>query len=315
MSEDAILSLIGLKSDLRSNENEENENEIPMDIIKEYLTKYDFVDYVETSSLKKKNVDKAFVVGIKAFIASDGVHRKITEDEEYDIEPELDENEDVDIVATHKKQYNQYLRDTAMDNDGDDIFKQYSNSNMNGMGTSMESLPVGHGHHNSEHAGMSYQNQYHSALSHQPQSQEYAMSYHPQQNQMALNYQQPQYPSSYNPQQHQFGVLMGGQQNGSMHGGSMRNINMEQDGSMHGGSVHGGSMKNIHAQNIQNVSPSPSPSPMQNIQNVPPPPPDPEKKAIIHKVSDPEQRAGSIDYALDEAPDVDEKRCKCCVVL
>eukprot|EP01084_Bolivina_argentea_P248921 416487_1 len=155
---DAVLVLVGLKSDKRSKNNDENENEIPKDVIDKYLSKYNFIDYVETSALKKKNVDLAFEVGIAEFIISGGKHRQSTQITTDDEEPDI--NDISSIVGTHKKQWHQHLKDQGLSSE--DVFNQYKDATSiasmgnSGMAAMVGSPQYGMGTMSYGHGGQSY---------------------------------------------------------------------------------------------------------------------------------------------------------------
>eukprot|EP01084_Bolivina_argentea_P135763 239169_1 len=66
-SPDALIVLIGLKCDLRNDE-KKGKNAISQDQIEEYKKNCGAAGYVETSALKKINVEKAFETAITAFL-------------------------------------------------------------------------------------------------------------------------------------------------------------------------------------------------------------------------------------------------------
>eukprot|EP01084_Bolivina_argentea_P253429 425680_1 len=127
----AVLVLIGLKCDLRSAE--EHENEIPSQMIYKYTTKYSFIEYVETSALRKKNVDHAFEVGVQTFLEGGGKHRMTTVTVRSN---EEDKPPSYDIVGTHQYQWAEHLKSMNADDDAfgsfapnNDDYNQYNNDN------------------------------------------------------------------------------------------------------------------------------------------------------------------------------------------
>lgn len=117
-----IKLLIGLKADLRTNQSIISQNTlISMDEISEFRESHSdvFMDYVEISALKKIRINEGFEIGIQHFFALEHKHRKSTAmkyDDNYDEDPS-------DLVGTHTKQWNDYLRDQ-----GGSVFSQYTNT-------------------------------------------------------------------------------------------------------------------------------------------------------------------------------------------
>ena len=117
-----IKILIGLKADLRTNQSIISQNTlISMDEITEFRESHsdDFMDYIEISALKKIRIEEGFDIGIQQFFALDHKHRKSTVMQDYD---NYDQDPS-DLVGTHTKQWNDYLRDQ-----GGSVFSQYTNT-------------------------------------------------------------------------------------------------------------------------------------------------------------------------------------------
>eukprot|EP01084_Bolivina_argentea_P100187 179946_1 len=101
----AIFILVGLKSDTKT------QHKIPMDIINQYLHKYNFINFIQTSALKKINIDKAFEVGIAKFVSLRKQQRKplkpIQMLSDYPKAPVI--NDISNIVGTHQQQWSEHL--------------------------------------------------------------------------------------------------------------------------------------------------------------------------------------------------------------
>eukprot|EP01084_Bolivina_argentea_P157377 274265_1 len=108
-----LIMLIGLKCDLRG---KGHHAEIPIETIKEYQNTYNIIDYIETSALKKINIEKAFNIGIeKHLISSTNKHKQsdfsVANDEIDDVVP----TSLTSIMNTHQKQWNQHLYSMGLD--------------------------------------------------------------------------------------------------------------------------------------------------------------------------------------------------------
>eukprot|EP01084_Bolivina_argentea_P239709 402835_1 len=75
-SPDALIMLVGLKCDLKSDEKalnklkQEGKEPVPQSNIDEYKSKCKAIAYIETSALKRTNIDLAFETAIKQFLES-----------------------------------------------------------------------------------------------------------------------------------------------------------------------------------------------------------------------------------------------------
>eukprot|EP00485_Elphidium_margaritaceum_P022820 CAMPEP_0202711214 /NCGR_PEP_ID=MMETSP1385-20130828/23057_1 /ASSEMBLY_ACC=CAM_ASM_000861 /TAXON_ID=933848 /ORGANISM="Elphidium margaritaceum" /LENGTH=734 /DNA_ID=CAMNT_0049370901 /DNA_START=26 /DNA_END=2230 /DNA_ORIENTATION=+ len=117
-----ILMLIGLKSDLR--DTADADTLISDDDIDRFKAKHGatFIEYMEVSALKKRNVESIFEHGINAFRFKGRHHRKSTVMTPVE-ESEEDPN---DLVGTHQRQWQQHLKEMQSQQQ---VFAQFTNNN------------------------------------------------------------------------------------------------------------------------------------------------------------------------------------------
>ena len=214
-----IKLLVGLKADLRANQSIISQNTlIPTDKITQFRESHpdQFMDYIEASALKKIRLQEAFEIGIQHFFALEHKHRKSsTRMRDYSVDQDPS-----DVVGTHKKQWNAYLRDQG----GGSVFSQFTNNT------------------NNTNRGRDDTN--------------FTQYTHPIQpsmpmNAAAMSYQSGQYNMSAMSIPNTASMLNMTAMNGStrsmnMNQGSMRNLNMNH-GSMRNMNMNNGSMRNMNA--------------------------------------------------------------------
>lgn len=320
----SLIVLIGLKCDLR---NTGNENEISKETITEYQTKYNIIDYVETSALKKINISRAFELGIERCLVNDSENKY----REYRAlsATSLDGNEINDdtpsslnsIMKTHRRQWTEHLQSMQWDNDS--ILRNRNDTNItfatNATTISNNSVPDQQQQGQGQQQPDLYRNN--SAMS------TYSTTSMPPQQQMAMYQQQQQ-------QQQQMYYKQYGQQQPSVYRQTSAPTNMM-------GYQQQGMLQNVMENQQQGVVPPPPPPPSgHNIANLGP------KPQLLAVVDSPEFRGGqsgtndfneplllngnkktashvgsvSIDYELngnesDDEQDEKRKKGACCIIL
>lgn len=135
----SLIILIGLKCDLRGNE-KYKETEITPEIIKEYQTKYNIIHYIETSALRKININQAFEIGIEKLLSNDNnddnnfrEYRALSATSIVD-ENEINENDPSQsslnsIMKTHRRQWTEHLQSMGLDSN-DSILRNRDDTNI-----------------------------------------------------------------------------------------------------------------------------------------------------------------------------------------